>query len=62
MQPPEENLKTQDQEAIDGCRQESKGADLTLTQQQAVISACQKLEDVYRYNWGADPRPAAKDI
>lgn len=57
----EEKLISHDQEAIDGCWHESRGTSLTPTQQQVVIGACQKLEEVYRYNWGADPRIASTD-
>lgn len=61
-QSPEEKLRSQDQEAIDGCWQESRGTALTPSQRQVVIGACQKLEEVYRYNWGGDPRSAAVGV
>lgn len=61
-QSPDQKLIAQDQDTIDGCRREAKGTSLTLAQQQRTIEACQKLEGVYRYNWGADPLPQTAGV
>jgi hypothetical protein len=58
----DEKFMAQDQEVIDGCWQEAKGTSLTPAQEQRTITACQKLEEVYRSNWGADPLPQATDV
>ncbi len=58
----DEKLMAHDQDTIDGCWQEAKGASLTPAQQQRTITACLKLEEVYRGNWGTDPLPQASDV
>lgn len=61
-QSPDEKLMAQDQDTIDGCWQEAKGANLAQAQVQRTIEACLKLEDVYRYNWGVVPLPQTPGV
>lgn len=58
----DEKLMAHDQEVIDGCWQEAKGTNLTPAQLLRTITACLKLEEVYRGNWGSDPLPQATDV
>lgn len=58
----DEKLMAHDQETIDGCWQEAKGTSLTQAQQLRTITACLKLEEVYRSNWGADPLPQTTGV
>lgn len=49
-----------DQAVIDECWEESRGTTITPAERQVVISACEVLEKVYRYNNGTDPAPTRK--
>ena len=62
MPSPDEKLMAHDQEVIEGCWQEARGTSLTQAQQQRTITACLKLEEVYRGNWGVDPLPQTTGV
>lgn len=53
---------SRDQDTIDECWLKAKVTSLTPAQQQRTITACLKLEEVYRANWGADPLPQTTGV